>query len=253
MPSLSAVTNHSPKYIQVRDALRDEIQRRYRPGHLLPTQRELARRFDTSLITIKRAVTELAHMGLVESVRGRGTVVLRPAVVDAHTGVSSWTDAMRSRRGEPRTAWKRIDRRRGNLRLRRLLGLSKNQTLTVIRRLRTLDGRPACLMTNWLATERVPDLHDLGFEGESLYETLADRYGLAFAYADEEVGARRATANERQALAIEAARETASAGVVMDVHRTSYGRDDRVLELACLTAPIDAYAYRVRLHAGNFD
>ncbi|MEM7576044.1 MAG: GntR family transcriptional regulator [Planctomycetota bacterium] len=234
-------------YAKVRDALRADIRRRYRPGSLLPTQQQLAERFDTSLITIKRAISELGQLGLVESVRGRGTVVCRPTVVDAHTGVSSWTDAMRGMGGDPKTAWNRIDIEAGDPDLRRLLRVRAGQTLTAVRRLRTLDGEPVCLITNWLPTFRVPGLEVAGFEGESLYEALEQRYGVSFAYADEEVSARAATTEERKTLALNT--RSRAAATVLDVHRTSFTPNDRPVEFACLTAPTQRYTYRVRLQA----
>src|SRR5256885_1032088 len=62
-----------PLYARVEQALLERIHRRYRPGDLLPTQQELAREFGTSLITVKRALDEIARRGLLRSTRGRGT------------------------------------------------------------------------------------------------------------------------------------------------------------------------------------
>lgn len=238
----ATATTRQPLYDRVMDELMVELRRRYRPGELLPTQQELAHRFGTSLITVKRALFELGRMGLVESIRGRGTVVRRPTVVDPHTGVSSWTDAMRGMGGEPRTAWNRIDIEPGSDETRRLLRVNATSTLTVIRRLRTLDGEAACLMTNALDTARVPGLEVCGFEGESLYAVLQDRYGLGFGYADEEVTAREAEASERDAFG-------ADCRVVVEVRRLSFDLEDRPAEYAVLVAPADRYTYRVRIQA----
>src|SRR5437773_1223821 len=83
-----------PLYARVEQALLERIHRRYRPGDLLPTQQELAREFGTSLITVKRALDEIARRGLLRSTRGRGTVVQRPVVEDDRRGLTSWTDTM---------------------------------------------------------------------------------------------------------------------------------------------------------------
>jgi len=56
--------------------LLERIRRDFRPGQLLPTQQALAREFGASLITIKRALHDIARQGYLQSTRGRGTVPL---------------------------------------------------------------------------------------------------------------------------------------------------------------------------------
>ena len=85
----------STLYAQVEEALLERLRRDYRPGQLFPTQKELAAEFGTSLITVKRALDEIARQGYLQSTRGRGTVVVRPAVRDdlpgiARVHVESW-------------------------------------------------------------------------------------------------------------------------------------------------------------------
>ncbi len=47
----------------------------YQPGDVLPSQRDLARQFGTSLPTVREAISILATIGLLEAQPGRGTVV----------------------------------------------------------------------------------------------------------------------------------------------------------------------------------
>src|SRR5215210_7517988 len=50
----------------------------YRSGDRLPAERELARRYGCSLITIRRALDELSREGRLRRDQGRGTFVLAP-------------------------------------------------------------------------------------------------------------------------------------------------------------------------------
>src|SRR5689334_8378893 len=69
-----------PKYRQVETELRREIEEAlYQPGQKLPTDAELGVRFDTSRLTIIRALQDLQLEGLVERKAGSGTYVRRPA------------------------------------------------------------------------------------------------------------------------------------------------------------------------------
>lgn len=229
----------APRYARIMLELEADF-RKCRPGDLVPKQRELAVRFGASMITIRRAMMELSRLGLVEATRGRGTVVRRPTVVDAHTGVSSWTDSMMGIGGRPQTAWTKIRTASGSDRVRRLLGLRAGAEVVTVNRLRTLDGKPACLMINHLPADRVPGLERAGLDDQSLYSVLLRRFDFRPCYADEEVRSRPSQAAERAAFGPECL-------TVVCVQRLTYDQKDRPIELAQLSAPADSYAYRVRL------
>ncbi|MDW6002140.1 aminotransferase-like domain-containing protein [Vibrio mangrovi] len=64
------------RYKQVVDILATEIRsRKLRPGHRLPTHRQLASQHGMALVTASRVYSELEAMGLVSSETGRGTFV----------------------------------------------------------------------------------------------------------------------------------------------------------------------------------
>lgn len=66
----------APLYHQLFLFLRERIRSGAFPaGAVLPGEQELARKFEVSRITVKRALNELATAGLVSRHRGRGTVV----------------------------------------------------------------------------------------------------------------------------------------------------------------------------------
>src|SRR6476660_3993375 len=70
-----------PFYHQVYLDLRATIDDgRWPAGHQVPPERELAKSYGVSLITIRRALDELAREQRVERTRGRGTFVLAPII-----------------------------------------------------------------------------------------------------------------------------------------------------------------------------
>lgn len=233
-----------PLYVRLMEALLADIRQAYKPGDLLPTQQALAERYGASLITVKRALDEIGRMGLVESVRGRGTIVRRPMVVDVHTGVSSWTETMRAMGAEPHTSWNDVTIEDGKDEIRRLLRLKSNEKLVVLRRLRLLDGVPTALISNQIPAHLVPGLAERGLDEESLYAVLRKRYGLSVAYADEEVTALPAKEYEHWAFGDDC-------DTVLQVTRTSYDANDRPIEFSRLTAPKNRYTYRVRISANT--
>lgn len=67
-------------YAQISRALEEEICRCYKSGEFLPAEHILAQRFGVNRHTLRRAVDELVDAGIVERRRGRGTMVLDPAI-----------------------------------------------------------------------------------------------------------------------------------------------------------------------------
>jgi GntR family transcriptional regulator of arabinose operon len=65
-----------PKYQKVYAALRQQIESgKWKPGDRLPSEADLVRTFDTSRITVGRAVRDLQSVGLVQRRAGSGTFV----------------------------------------------------------------------------------------------------------------------------------------------------------------------------------
>jgi len=230
----------APLYARVEEALLARIRSDYRPGQLLPTQRELAREYGASLITIKRALSEIGRRGFLQSTRGRGTVVTRPVVSDDRSEVSSWTDAMTGLGREPRTVSSSVQVRVPSREQARLLGLRARERAVRLERLRTLDGRPFCLMANELPWRLVPDLAEHGLPEESLYAWLRKQHHLVPHRADEEVAARPPLPREQNFLG-------ADVPIVLVVRRHTRLADGRPLEIAEMVADARHYRYRVEV------
>ncbi len=242
------MATQGPLYLRIQNELADRIRKEYRLGDLLPTQVEIARKTGTSLITVRRAMSELARLGLIESVPGRGSIVKRPTVTEFRGGISSWTHSVGNSGERPQTIWTRIEERMPEPRIRRLLDLARREQTVCVRRLRAIRGQPISLMTNELPGRLIPGLVDAGLRGESLYECLRREYGLAPDRASEEVIARLCTDDERQFLGQDAS-------VVLSVERITVQKNGEPLEVSQSVNRGDLYRYQVQLLAntGNID
>ncbi len=77
MPNLPGnIGIRRPKYQELIDALSNDISSgRYKPGQKLPSEAGLVKKFQTSRITVGRALRELQQKGLIERVAGSGSYV----------------------------------------------------------------------------------------------------------------------------------------------------------------------------------
>ena len=97
---LGPIPLHHQVYLDLKAAL-DAGE--FRAGDRLPTERDLASRYGCSLITIRRALSELVRESRLERTRGRGTFVLAPRIDVDFAGTLSFTEEMQTRGLDPET------------------------------------------------------------------------------------------------------------------------------------------------------
>src|SRR5207342_3716158 len=95
---LGPIPLHHQVYLDLKAAL-DAGE--WRAGDRLPTERDLAARYGCSLITIRRALSELVREARLERTRGRGTFVLAPRMDVDFAGALSFTEEMQTRGLDP--------------------------------------------------------------------------------------------------------------------------------------------------------
>ena len=230
-----------PLYVQVRDALREELQR-LPAGAMIPTESELEARFGVSRITIRKAVDELVGEGLLSRQQGRGTFVQEPKLTHLLNSITSWTQSLEGLGFTPGTSISEIDCIKAPKRIEQFLGLAGADRVFKINRVRLANGEPVSLMVNYIRADLVPGL-DEKFRGfESLYECLQAEYGITPAFAEDTVETREATEQEAALLKIE------PWSPVLHVTRVAYLEDGVPLEVAVVTSRGDRYQYKVTLY-----
>ncbi|HMJ34561.1 MAG TPA: GntR family transcriptional regulator [Baekduia sp.] len=179
------LSGRSPKGEQLRSILEDLIGT-LRPGDPLPSERELAERYDVARMTVRSEITRLAAEGLVERVQGRGTFVAEPRVAQA-AALSSFTEDMRAR---GLTAGSRVlgqETVPADAVVSRGLEIDPGTPVVRLRRVRTADGDPMALEEAFLDAARFPDLAETSLEGASLFDVLENRFGVRFPTANQRV------------------------------------------------------------------
>ena len=72
------MSNQLPVYIQIHDQIKSEIEQGiWKIGDRLPSERELAVKFNVSRMTLRQAIQNLADEGILERKIGSGTYVAR--------------------------------------------------------------------------------------------------------------------------------------------------------------------------------
>jgi len=180
--SLGPVPMHHQVYLDLRASLDDGT---WQPGDRLPPERELAGHYGVSLITVRRALSELAQQGRIERTRGRGTYVLRPRLERDIASRASFADEMQERGLDPATRLISARPESATVSVAAALGLEAGSPTLYLERLRMAGGEPYLLEQVHLPAERFPGLLASDLEHASLYELMATRYGTPVVRARE--------------------------------------------------------------------
>jgi GntR family transcriptional regulator len=172
----------------------------WKPGDRLPPERELAERYGCSLITVRRALSELAREMRLERTRGRGTFVLHPRLELDFGGSQSFTGEMQSRGLDPETRLVASRPEAAGEAVANALGLALGSPTVYLERLRLAGGEPLLLEQVHLPAERFPGLLASDLEHNSLYDLLTERYGTRVVRAREAIEPILLRAREAQLL-----------------------------------------------------
>lgn len=158
-----------------------------RSGDRLPAERELCEFYGCSLITVRRALDELARERRLVRMRGRGTFVTEPPVDRNLQLLKSFSQDMRQRGLEPSTRILAERREPASASVAEALGLDIGDDTYLLERLRLVGGQPLVLEEVHLPADRFPGLLDADLEQGSLYELLARRYETRLEWAQETI------------------------------------------------------------------
>ncbi|HEY7401049.1 MAG TPA: GntR family transcriptional regulator [Actinomycetota bacterium] len=166
------------RYEYVVEQLAGEIERDRRPaGSRLPPERALAEHFGVSRVTLRRALEELARVGIVAR-SGSRWVVASPAIGEPPNVLMSFSEMAASRGLRPGARVLERQVRPATIEEAEALGLAPGAPLLELERLRSMDDVPIMIDRTRIPLSLAPGLDDLDLESTSLYVVLEDRFGL---------------------------------------------------------------------------
>jgi GntR family transcriptional regulator len=190
-----------PKYLRIREALRQEIEAgRYPPGSPLPSQRLLAERFGVTLMTIRQAIGLLEEEGVVATRQGRGTFVRQRPFAYRPGPLRSLAREIAATGGDLETTVTGASPGRAPGGVAERLGAPAGAEVFVLERLRVLDGEPLLLQRSYLPVELGQLLVAAELTTASLYDLLQRDAGVTVARATETITAVALGAPDARAL-----------------------------------------------------
>ena len=216
----------SPLYRQIKDLIMQGLASgEWRPGEAIPSEAELAIRFNVSQGTVRKAIDEMAAENLVVRKQGKGTYVASHndpraffrflRVVPNEGGVSVPLSV-------PLECW----RAKAGLEAARILDIATGAPITIVRRVLKFNGKPVVLDEIYLPGEIFQglSLEVLQEYQGSLYSLFETRFGVRMIRAEERIRAIAADRATAEQLAVD------EGSPLLSVERVTYTYGDKPVE-----------------------
>lgn len=235
-----------PLYYQIHQHLLDQIQSgALKPGQALPSEQEISSRMGVSRMTARQAVKSLCDTGITYSRRGVGTFVSGGKQEKTSSELLSFTQEMKARECRPSSQVLKFEKVVAESEVASALHLSHGEKVVSLIRIRLADGVPMGMESSFLPFRMFPGLLEVFDPRTSLYQTLAEAYGVHMAAADEVVEAGLAGARDARLLKIK------KNAPVFFLTRVSYGENGQPVEYVRSTYRGDRWKIVSRLTANQ--
>ena len=183
-----------PLYKQLKDLLLQEIKEGiYKANQKIPTELELSEKYQTSRMTVRKALAELVEEGVLAKKQGKGTFVQEEKMTEDLSSPNSFTNLCKRNGKVPGGKTLKCTLQEAKDRDRQQLKLENGEMVILVERVRTADDVPVML-------------EKLYFPGHlkniSLYQILLEKYGLQSGNSVMEISVCEATPEEAAELKV---------------------------------------------------
>ncbi|MGA3215936.1 MAG: GntR family transcriptional regulator [Acidimicrobiales bacterium] len=184
------IRSFEPYYQQLKRILVKEIENNHEEGDLLPSESELCRIYSVSRTVVRQALGELEGEGLVLKVKGKGTYVTgRPLNTTFVQHSLGFYESMKRAGHTVGTKVITLHTEPCGVGVAKLLEIPIDEEVIHFDRVRSVDGLPVQVVRTVLPGRLFPGLVDIDMTDCSLYQVLADNYGVRPATGHREIDA----------------------------------------------------------------
>jgi GntR family transcriptional regulator len=231
-----------PRYHQLKEILRERVlSGEWKPGDLIPSERELSEQYDISRMTTRQAITDLVNEGVFYRLQGKGTFVSRHRITQQLMRLTGFTEDISARGQKPTTRVLDAQMVPASETEAERLAIEPGELIYSLQRLRLADGEPLCIEHSRLHFRGCERLLDEDFGQNSLYHVLESKFGVMLLEAEQELDAGRAGEEEAALL------EMPIGSPALFIRRTTYTDRNRPIEYARSVYRGDKYTFYTRL------
>jgi GntR family transcriptional regulator len=195
--------NGIPLYHQIQQRLLEQIQSgAFSPNEPIPSIQKIAARMGVSQMTVRQAVKSLCELGVIYSRQGKGTFISRIKLERDFRQVLSFSEETRQRGATPHSQLISFRIQMPSQETKEALDLGPKERVFRLRRVRYADSFPMGIECSCLPEHLCPDLMETFDPETSLYQKLAEQYGIQLMVTNEVIEVGKASAEDERLLQI---------------------------------------------------
>lgn len=236
-----------PLYYQIEMNLRKEIVAGdFKPGHLLPSERDLMNTYNVSRVTVREAINRLVVQRLVIKKQGKGTFVAKydPKHADHMVGpLNSSSEVFLLKNYTVKTKVLESKKTAPTKEIYKKLQLEEceSEEIFYLERVRYANDTPVAHIKCYLPYGSIEGIEKINFSVATLYRTLEDYYRLELYEAYEVIEAIKADEKSARLLQLEPGDP-----VLLDQRKT-YLKNGTIIEYEKVRYRSDIYKYHNKL------
>ncbi len=234
-------TEGVPVYVQIRESLREEIVKGVlKRGEQLPSENELASKYNVSRMTIRQSIEDLVDEGLLYRRHGVGTFVAFPHLQRDHTRLTSFFDKAESENVEVHAKLLGLDVIPSTSPVAKALDISPGNRVIRVKTLRYADNVPITVHDAHIPHKQFANIVNEDLEVQHLW-ALFEKNGYKVKRAIQKLEAREASKEIARLLKIK------EGAPILFKERTVYSDDGTPVEFTYCYNRGDIYSLTVAL------
>ena len=171
--------NKIPIYRQIEQYIMNNIEDGiYAEGMMIPSEEDFCEKFHTSRMTVRKAFDILQTKGILHKKKGKGTFVSTFSIEKNMQTIHGWKETMQMAGYRTRSDLLKIAMEKADEKIAKKLHMKEGDFVYIIIRLRYANDTPILIEKAHLNAFMFPNLLQITFEEQSLYEILKRNYQL---------------------------------------------------------------------------
>lgn len=168
-----------PLHAQLEELIREKLDTgEWSPGAPIPSENEMSSENGVSRMTARNVVTKLVQEGLLFRIPGKGTFVCEPKIEAKSLFYAGIREQLERLGYEVSTKLLDVHTAKAGKELAHILKIDHNDKVYVIKRLRSVKGKPLSLHTSYIPVGLAPNLEQQNLADEQLCSILSNEYNL---------------------------------------------------------------------------
>jgi GntR family transcriptional regulator len=226
-----------PLYYQLKEIVLEKIENGdWGTGSQIPSEKDLQEAFEISRATVRQTMDILVNEGFLQKIRGKGTIVKKPAIEEKLPELKSYTEEMKGIDASKQVLLKKYIE--PSPLIRKLLKLHSDEKVFYLKRLMVVEGKKLGILSSY-----IPARYNLSLRedySKSLYK-IFEKNNIHLAWADQTIEAAMSSKEETRILGLK------SLFPILVIKRLCFSVHQEIVEYVKAVYHYDLYRFKIKL------